>query len=242
MVTMSRLLLLIVALCFEIVLGMRIWLACFWRVPFSNFFFQKVEVANFEIGADAFSTFKDLLTRHKSLVSQYLQEHYVEFFQSFQNLLRSTNYVVRRQSVKLLGEVLLDRSNVKVMVKFVSDVQHLMTLMVLLKDSSKSIQLEAFHVFKVFVANPNKPQAIVDILANNKEKLLRYLEEFHNERDDDESFKEEKAVIIKEISLLPVPGAVPMYPASVLPVVQAQLPSQEPVSPEDSISTSANEQ
>ena len=51
--------------------------------------------------------------------------------------------------VQLLGELLLDRSNVKVMVRFVSEVQHLMMMMMLLKDQSRSIQFEAFHVFKV---------------------------------------------------------------------------------------------
>jgi len=45
--------------------------------------------------------------------------------------------------------MLLDRSNVKVMVKFVSEVPHLMQMMMLLKDQSRSIQFEAFHVFKV---------------------------------------------------------------------------------------------
>ena len=40
---------------------------------------------------------------------------------------------------------------------------------------------------QVFVANPNKPQPIVDILTNNKEKLLKYLEEFHNEKGERES-------------------------------------------------------
>jgi hypothetical protein len=34
----------------------------------------------------------------------------------------------------------------------------------------------------VFVANPSKPQPIIDILANNKEKLLKYLEDFHTDR------------------------------------------------------------
>ncbi|KXZ56674.1 hypothetical protein GPECTOR_1g607 [Gonium pectorale] len=172
-------------------------------------FFEKVEVANFEIASDAFSTFKDLLTRHKSVVAAYLQDHYQEFFQAYLQLLRSNNYVVRRQSLKLLGELLLDRSNVKVMLKFVSDVQHLMTMMVLLKDQSRSIQFEAFHVFKVFVANPNKPQPIIDILANNREKLLKYLEDFHTEKEEDEQFKEEKAVIIKTISLLGTPAQPP---------------------------------
>lgn len=50
---------------------------------------------------------------------------------------------------QLLGELLLDRTNVKVMVRFVSEAQHLMQMMVLLKDPSRSIQFEAFHVFKV---------------------------------------------------------------------------------------------
>jgi hypothetical protein len=36
----------------------------------------------------------------------------------------------------------------------------------------------------VFVANPNKPQAIVDILTNNREKLLKYLEDFHTDRGE----------------------------------------------------------
>lgn len=34
---------------------------------------------------------------------------------------------------------------------------------------------------QVFVANPNKTQPIIDILAGNKEKLLRYLKDFHND-------------------------------------------------------------
>ena len=35
---------------------------------------------------------------------------------------------------------------------------------------------------QVFVANPNKPQPIIDILTNNRDKLLKYLEEFHTEK------------------------------------------------------------
>ena len=83
------------------------------------------------------------------------------------------------------------------------------------------------------MANPNKTKAVSDILVNNKEKLLKYLEDFHNDRGgcqwkwrclcpehcqcifplshrarafthtaDDEQFKEEKAVITKEISMM----------------------------------------
>lgn len=135
--------------------------------------FEKVDRSNFEVASDAFSTFRDLLTRHKAMVSGYLWEHYADFFGAFKKLLQSSNYVTRRQSLKLLGELLLDRSNIRVMLKYVSDVTNLMQMMMLLKDTSRSIQFEAFHVFKVFVANPNKPAAIQEVLANNKEKLLK---------------------------------------------------------------------
>jgi hypothetical protein len=36
----------------------------------------------------------------------------------------------------------------------------------------------------VFVANPNKPPAIVEILANNRDKLLKYLEDFHTDKGE----------------------------------------------------------
>lgn len=171
-------------------------------------FFPKMEVQNFEVASDAFQSFKDLLTRHTAAVSRFLSANYDEFFAGYTGLLQSENYVTRRQSLKLLGEILLHRSNVKAMMRYVSEVNNLKLMMVLLKDSSRSIQFEAFHVFKVFVANPNKTQPIVDILAGNKEKLLKYLTDFHTDKSD-EQFKEEKAVIIKEISNLTASNSNP---------------------------------
>ena len=41
-------------------------------------YFEKVQATNFEVASDAFQTFKDLLTRHKSLVGAYLNSHYDE--------------------------------------------------------------------------------------------------------------------------------------------------------------------
>lgn len=37
---------------------------------------------------------------------------------------------------------------------FIASPEHLKDLMSLLRDPSASIQYEAFHVFKIFVANP----------------------------------------------------------------------------------------
>lgn len=51
---------------------------------------------------------------------------------------------------QLLGELLLDRYNFSVMTKFISNTDNLKQQMNLLKEKSKNIQFEAFHVFKVF--------------------------------------------------------------------------------------------
>jgi len=73
----------------------------------------------------------------------------LQFFGAVALLVQSSNYVTKRQSLKLLGEILLDRSNFKVMTRYIADEDNLKMMMNLLKDKSKNIQFEAFHVFKV---------------------------------------------------------------------------------------------
>lgn len=63
-------------------------------------------------------------------------------------------------------------------------------------------QFEAFHVFKIFVANPHKTDAVAHILASNRDKLLKHLTDFQADRDGDEQFAEEKAVVLREIAAL----------------------------------------
>ena len=76
----------------------------------------------------------------------------------------------------------------------------------MLKEKSRNIQFEAFHVFKVFVANPDKPRPILEILLRNQDKLVEFLTRFHNERTEDEQFNDEKAYLIKQIKeLKPLP-------------------------------------
>lgn len=165
-------------------------------------FFNFVEQPNFDIASDAFSTFKELLTKHKGIVAEFLEADYDKFFKEYTKLLQSANYVTKRQSLKLLGELLLDRANFNVMTKYIAQSSNLKLMMNLLRDKRKSIQFEAFHVFKVFVANPNKPQAILDILVKNKTRLIAYLSEFHNDKDD-EQFTDEKAYLLRQIESLP---------------------------------------
>ncbi|KAI4296009.1 hypothetical protein L6164_035999 [Bauhinia variegata] len=165
-------------------------------------FFDFIQLPNFDIAADAAATFKELLTRHKSTVTDFLSKNYEWFFAEYNSkLLESSNYITRRQAVKLLGDMLLDRSNSTVMTRYVSSRDNLRILMNLLRESSKSIQIEAFHVFKLFAANQNKPPDIVSILVANKSKLLRLLGDLKTDKED-ERFEADKAQVMKEIAAL----------------------------------------
>jgi hypothetical protein len=83
------------------------------------------------------------------MVAEYLDKNYDRFFSSYKTLMMSSNYVTKRQSIKLLGEILLDRANFNVMTRYIAEEGNLKMMMNLLRDKSKNIQFEAFHVFKV---------------------------------------------------------------------------------------------
>lgn len=92
------------------------------------------------------------------------------------------------------------------MKKYISNPDNLKLMMTMLKEKSRNIQFEAFHVFKVFVANPDKPRPILEILLRNQDKLVEFLTRFHNDRTEDEQFNDEKAYLIKQIKeLKPLP-------------------------------------
>ncbi|EPX73213.1 mo25 family protein Pmo25 [Schizosaccharomyces octosporus yFS286] len=165
-------------------------------------FFDLVQAPSFDIASDAFSTFKTLLLTHKHRVADFIFKNFDRFFSNFTVLLNSENYVTKRQSLKLLGEILLNRANYSVMTRYLASAENLKLMMILLRDKSKNIQFEAFHVFKLFVANPEKSPEVVEILRRNKSKLLTYLSVFHNDRKNDEQFNDERAFILKQIERL----------------------------------------
>ncbi|KZM25377.1 Hym1p [Ascochyta rabiei] len=170
----------------------------FWR------FFDWIDKGAFELSADAFNTFREILTKHKPLVATFLQTNFELFFSKYNSMLISSeSYVTKRQSIKLLGEILLDRANYSVMTQYVDSGEHLKIIMKLLRDDRRMINYEGFHVFKVFVANPNKSMAVQRILISNREKLLRFLPNFLDDRTEDEQFIDEKSFLIRQIEQLP---------------------------------------
>ncbi|KAJ3683859.1 hypothetical protein LUZ60_014086 [Juncus effusus] len=165
-------------------------------------FFKYAELPNFDIASDALSTFKDLLTRHETTVAQFLSSNYEQFFELYARLLVSSNYLTRRQSVKFLSEFLLEPPNSQIMKRYILEVRYLRIMMSLLKDSSKNIKICAFHIFKVFAANPNKPRDVIEVLVENHEELLKQLQNLPINKGDDEQLEEERELIMKEIERL----------------------------------------
>lgn len=112
------------------------------------------------------------------------RRRYNELVALYNEMLATDNYVLLRQSLKLLSEFLLDRENFELMMRYIVDPANLKLVMTLLRTDAPNIQFEAFHVFKVFVANPDKPASIARILSLNKVKLIRFLKDFQNEKGE----------------------------------------------------------
>ncbi|KAL0241476.1 hypothetical protein GEMRC1_006711 [Eukaryota sp. GEM-RC1] len=163
-------------------------------------FFRYVNIESFDISSDAFATLHSLLTSHKDVTARFLTENYEAFFTGFNDLILAENYVIRRSSLRLLAELLLDRSSFSIMTKFIGQLSNLRIIMNLLLNRSRNIQYEAFHVFKIFVANPNKPDDISNVLSRNSQRLIKFLENFHCDGED--QLEEEVQLLIDEINTL----------------------------------------
>jgi calcium binding protein 39 len=169
-------------------------------------FFRWINDDIFEVGADAFTTFREILNTHKALVCQYLTINFERFFEQYNTtLIQSTSYVTKRQSIKLLGEILLDRAYYPVMTAYVASARNLDLIMELMRDPRKMIKYETFHCFKVFVANPNKTDDVRNYLSDRKAKLLQVLPHFLEDRTDDDQFIDEKSFLVRAMQKIPDP-------------------------------------
>ena len=56
---------------------------------------------------------------------------------------------------------------------------------------------------KIFAANPNKSYDVQKFLIMNKQRLLKFLPKFLEDRTEDDQFNDEKAWLVKAIGNLP---------------------------------------
>lgn len=177
-----------------------------------------VHLPNFDISSDAMESLRLVFTAGSDnqispdeatqrdlaeLNAAFLTRDYDALFEErFNPKLMSdqANYMTRRTALQILSTVLLTRSNYAVMIKYVNSRQNLILVMKLLRDTSPHITLDAFHVFKVFVANPTKIPEVEKILKDNSQKLCAYLETLHKAKEEaDTQFRDEKALIVATI-------------------------------------------
>ena len=105
----------------------------------------------------------------------------VQFFSAYNNLLRTSNFVVQVSAFQLLSTLLFERSNHDVMMKYVNDPENLRLAMMQLKNPNRNLQLAVFHVLKIFVPNPYKADSIIRILTANKQRFIAFLAEFEKD-------------------------------------------------------------
>ena len=165
-------------------------------------FFKYVQLPQFDIAADAFSTFKDLLSRHKTIASQHLNNNFDAFFQKYNLLIQSDNFVTKLSSLKLLNDLLHDRHNLSVMKKYVDSEDNLKLIMNLLLENNTAIQLTAFSVFRIFLENPKKTDEVSRILLDNKDLLIEFLESPTNIRCDNDRFLSDKTSVVDQLKEL----------------------------------------
>lgn len=151
--------------------------------------------SNFDISADAFMNITRLLTRHKQASLPLLEDGFDRIFGRVNSLLSSTNYVVKRQALQLLAELLLDPVNFTVMQQYVASRDNLKAVMLLLRENSPALRMDAFHVFKIFVANPNKSREVECLLQKNQKKLLQFVSDF-GKNETNREFQQERSLLI----------------------------------------------
>ena len=174
----------------------------FWNL------FKYVENPTFEIACDAMMTLNDVLTIHKKLVSEFLANNYEAFMTKINGLIKSTNYVTKRQSVKLLNDLVSEKANLQFLHKYFADTRNLKYTMLLLSEKLKNLQLEGFHLLKFFVANPKRTPKVNETLIKNKFNFLEFFKTFDVASFHDSSLVEERNYVIKQIEELPDKNAV----------------------------------
>lgn len=167
-----------------------------------------------DIASDAIYTLRMVMLTHTEVSGPWLRANFDEFFGLFNPLLQCEDYVVERQAIALLTGILMDKHFQRVMIDYVSNDRNLQIVMNLLLDDSTIIQAEAFHVFKIFVVNPQKPERIQRILVKNKEKLVALLQTLHAVRSDDENFAGDQQKVIGRLRPMCMPKrSIPRHPA-----------------------------
>ncbi|KAH7649653.1 hypothetical protein FG379_000913 [Cryptosporidium bovis] len=147
----------------------------------------------FDISSDSITTLRCYLFISPEITNDYILKNIDLFFSNiFKYLIQSNEYVPQRYGLRLLNQLLSVKELSKVMTLFSGNSEYLKIFMDLISSNLETISFEAFHIFKLFIANPKKSSDILNILKSNKNKIIQLLQ-FQNSRID-EQFGSDKEV------------------------------------------------
>ena len=108
----------------------------------------------------------------------------------------SRNNVNKRLALGLLYSILTIRSNFYLMNRYVNDPDNASTVIGLLRAKKASIQLHAYDVFKIFVANPRKSDIVVAVLRDAKRSLISAMASLQRAQEHNAQFNREEADMV----------------------------------------------
>jgi calcium binding protein 39 len=155
---------------------------------------------HFDVAADSFATFRELILNSPG-ADAYLEKNMPQIIARLHGTLVESNYAACRQSLKLIGELVISFRSFEQ--KYLSDEKNLIVMMKLMVSGYKNISMEAFHVFKLFFASQEKPEPIVKILTLNAEKLILFIGELLSGIEDEETQGEQQFLIAQLEALRP---------------------------------------
>lgn len=159
-----------------------------------------------DISSDAFYSIREAILEHSEVSAPWLHANFTDFFRIFDELLESGEYLIERQALTLLAMMLDNSAFRSVTAEYVADDRHLQSVMNLLRGTSKAVQMDAFHVFKVFVSDQDKTPRVQQILFQNKERIIALIESMSPlKSDDDEGFPAEQQRVVAELQELSAP-------------------------------------
>lgn len=170
-----------------------------------NRLFGFFSVLNFDVSADSFCTFHDLILESPN-AQDYLSHNAKDIIDRLHATLDETKYAACRQSLKLIGEMIIKFTVFQDI--YLSDQNNLIKIMKLMSSSYKNIQMDAFDVFKLFVARPHRPEPIVKILKANSQKLITFITELLKGIEDPD-VQNEKNFLITQLGLLNTNSSTP---------------------------------
>ena len=132
------------------------------------------EKSSLLLSTDAFKTLSLLVSPEHG--RDFVKENFIDFFNTMHRMIGEGNFLVKQECLKLLSTRLLCTDWRGIMKQYITNADYLKEVMILLRDKKRALRRDAFQLFMLFAANPDKPKSVHTILVRNRERLVEFVE------------------------------------------------------------------